>query len=201
MADAAMPSDVGSGREKLTQMNAWLLSCGHSVPMLDHDRPEDPPRRPRMGPVCQALRNVTRYFAGLAAAAGAPDAGRATLAAAPIGNLASVRRAPLWRNLPPREQNETVPAEADRRRKPATGASSVSSADGSSSDMARWSRPARGMQARSPESSGQRHQHKELNHVPRTHDPRRHRRARRHIIRAQAATPSRMTRTPSCPQT
>lgn len=37
---------------------AWLLSCGHTIPMLEHDRPEEPPRRLRMCPTCQKLRNV-----------------------------------------------------------------------------------------------------------------------------------------------
>ncbi|HXH87884.1 MAG TPA: hypothetical protein VNI55_04695 [Gaiellaceae bacterium] len=36
----------------------WLLSCGHEVPLLEHERPDDPPRRPRMCPICQRLRNV-----------------------------------------------------------------------------------------------------------------------------------------------
>ena len=34
--------------------NEWLLSCGHTVPMLEHDRLEDPPRRPRM---CRPARS------------------------------------------------------------------------------------------------------------------------------------------------
>jgi hypothetical protein len=34
------------------------LSCGHSVPMLEHDRPDDPPRRPRVCAVCPKQRNV-----------------------------------------------------------------------------------------------------------------------------------------------
>ena len=36
----------------------WRLACGHEIPLLEHERPEDPPRRPRMCPVCQKLRNV-----------------------------------------------------------------------------------------------------------------------------------------------
>lgn len=37
----------------------WMLSCGHPVAMLEHSKPDDPPRRPRMCPTCQKLRNVT----------------------------------------------------------------------------------------------------------------------------------------------
>ncbi len=36
----------------------WLLSCGHEVPLLEHERPDEPPRRPRMCPVCRRLRVV-----------------------------------------------------------------------------------------------------------------------------------------------
>jgi len=36
----------------------WELSCGHEVDALEHDREDDPPRRPRMCPTCQKLRNV-----------------------------------------------------------------------------------------------------------------------------------------------
>ena len=37
----------------------WLLSCGHEVPLLEHEEPDDRPRRPRMCPVCEKMRNVT----------------------------------------------------------------------------------------------------------------------------------------------
>ena len=37
----------------------WKLDCGHEIPLLEHERPDDPPRRPRLCPVCQKLRNVT----------------------------------------------------------------------------------------------------------------------------------------------
>ena len=36
----------------------WLLSCGHEIPLLEDDRPNDPPRRPRMCEICGKLRNV-----------------------------------------------------------------------------------------------------------------------------------------------
>jgi hypothetical protein len=36
----------------------WKLSCGHEIPLLEHQRPDDPPRRPRMCPTCGKLRNV-----------------------------------------------------------------------------------------------------------------------------------------------
>lgn len=39
--------------------STWQLTWGHEVPLLDeHERPDKPPRRPRMCPVCQRLRNV-----------------------------------------------------------------------------------------------------------------------------------------------
>lgn len=37
----------------------WKLDCAHEINMLEHERPDDPPRRPLMCPVCQSLRNVT----------------------------------------------------------------------------------------------------------------------------------------------
>ena len=36
----------------------WKLSFGHEVEGLAHDKASDPPRRPRMCPTCQKLRNV-----------------------------------------------------------------------------------------------------------------------------------------------
>jgi hypothetical protein len=46
----------------------WTLSCGHEIPLLEHERPDDRPRqpkmlrhmrpRPTMCPVCQKMRNV-----------------------------------------------------------------------------------------------------------------------------------------------
>jgi len=36
----------------------WELSCGQKIEALEHDKADDPPRRPRMCPVCQKLRNV-----------------------------------------------------------------------------------------------------------------------------------------------
>ena len=36
----------------------WMLSCGHPVAKLEHDKESEAPRRPRMCPVCQKLRNV-----------------------------------------------------------------------------------------------------------------------------------------------
>lgn len=37
---------------------AWLLSCGHEVPLLKHEQPDDRPRRLRMCPGCEKMRNV-----------------------------------------------------------------------------------------------------------------------------------------------
>jgi hypothetical protein len=36
----------------------WKLACGHEVPLLEHEHPDDRPRRPRMCPTCGKLRNV-----------------------------------------------------------------------------------------------------------------------------------------------
>ena len=36
----------------------WLLACGHSIPLLEHERPEEPPERPRMCPICGKLREI-----------------------------------------------------------------------------------------------------------------------------------------------
>jgi hypothetical protein len=36
----------------------WQLSCGYEVEALEHDKQEELPRRPRMCPTCQKLRNV-----------------------------------------------------------------------------------------------------------------------------------------------
>ena len=38
---------------------AWTLDCGHELPLLQHERPDDPPSRPRLCPVCRKMRNVT----------------------------------------------------------------------------------------------------------------------------------------------
>ncbi|MEO5574949.1 MAG: hypothetical protein ABIR67_02430 [Gaiellaceae bacterium] len=37
----------------------WLLTCGHKIPMLEHDRRGKPPARPRICPVCEKPRNVS----------------------------------------------------------------------------------------------------------------------------------------------
>ncbi len=58
--------DVCSAREfaadaptsTMPEPPTWLLSCGHRVPLLEHERPDEPPRRPRMCPVCRRLRVV-----------------------------------------------------------------------------------------------------------------------------------------------
>jgi hypothetical protein len=36
----------------------WMLSCGREVDALEHDKETDPPRRLRMCPTSQKLRNV-----------------------------------------------------------------------------------------------------------------------------------------------
>ena len=37
----------------------WLLACGHEIPLMDHERPNEPPTRPRMCPICGKLRTVS----------------------------------------------------------------------------------------------------------------------------------------------
>ena len=37
----------------------WRLECGHDVPLLEDERPDEPPRRPRLCPVCGKLRKGT----------------------------------------------------------------------------------------------------------------------------------------------
>jgi hypothetical protein len=36
----------------------WKLDCGHELPLLERERPDEPPRQPRLCPVCHKLRNV-----------------------------------------------------------------------------------------------------------------------------------------------
>ena len=36
----------------------WLLACGHTAAMLEHERPEGLPTRPRMCERCGRLRDV-----------------------------------------------------------------------------------------------------------------------------------------------
>ena len=53
----------------------WLLSCGHTVSMLEHERPEELPPRPRMCPSaagCETWsRRPTRCAASLSASSAA----------------------------------------------------------------------------------------------------------------------------------
>jgi hypothetical protein len=35
------------------------LDCGHEIPLLEQERPDDPPRRPPLCPVCRKMPNVT----------------------------------------------------------------------------------------------------------------------------------------------
>lgn len=37
----------------------WLLECGHEVPVLEDEQPDEPPRRPRLCLDCGKLRKVT----------------------------------------------------------------------------------------------------------------------------------------------
>jgi hypothetical protein len=37
----------------------WVLECGHEVPVLEDEQPDEPPRRPRLCLVCGKLRKVT----------------------------------------------------------------------------------------------------------------------------------------------
>jgi len=45
----------------------WILSCGHLVPMREHERPDEPPRRPRMCPDLQKAAERQRTPAYLKA--------------------------------------------------------------------------------------------------------------------------------------
>ena len=36
----------------------WLLECGHDVRLVEHERPDEPPQRPRLCPLCGKLRRV-----------------------------------------------------------------------------------------------------------------------------------------------
>lgn len=40
------------------QPRQWLLACGHTAPMLEHERPDVLPSRPRMCERCGRLRDV-----------------------------------------------------------------------------------------------------------------------------------------------
>jgi hypothetical protein len=36
----------------------WLLACGHKIRLLKHERPAEPPERPRMCPACGKPRQI-----------------------------------------------------------------------------------------------------------------------------------------------
>ena len=40
------------------RVREWLLSCGHSIHMLEHEHPGEPPTRPRMCSTCGRLRDI-----------------------------------------------------------------------------------------------------------------------------------------------